>query len=87
MLRRSFVVSGTAFLGIGVTYSTFHELSQHCEIVIELKIWVSGIESAGATSLTIFEKISPCTMDLGFLNFLSLLTTLVSEKNGKKQGQ
>ena len=71
------------FLGIGVTYSIFHGAGHEPVLVIELYMSRRGNARKVEAGETSAGKISLPTIDLGFLNFLSLLMTEVRSRSGR----
>ena len=64
---RSLMLEGTDFLRMVVTYSSFHTLGHTLVAVMELKMLVSGTARKSPYVLKRAGKMSPRTIDLGFL--------------------
>lgn len=75
MLRNWPISLGHLVLGIIVTDSFFQIAGQTLVSVISLYIEVSGIANRSAYLVTSSGKMSPITIDLGFLNIFSLAAT------------
>ena len=80
MFQHSSGVLAAEFLGIMVTASNFHCSGQFMDHIARLYILVRGIASKSQYFITSCWKISPAILDLGFLQFLSVLLNLVRFK-------
>ena len=78
ILRRSDSVEGFVFLGIIVTYSFFQHMGHLLVQVMQLKISVRGIARKSENWVTSFGKISPGTVERGFLKRLMRAATSYS---------
>lgn len=76
LFLRSFMLSGTVILGIVVLNSCFQSLGHTFVLVISLYILQSGIASRSPYLDIRAGKMSPLTIDLGFLKALITGATL-----------
>ena len=75
MFLKSPKLAGERHLGIIVTYSCFHISGQMWVVVMALYMWVKGMASRVAYLSIKVGKMSPITIDFGFLNALILPST------------